>query len=107
MARRVRNRSPGRRTSWDAVADWYDGWMGQRGSEHHRLFAIPLALELLRLQPGESLLDVGSGQGVLAPHAAKAGADYTGVDASERLVHLACRRHGRYGASWSGMPTDS
>jgi SAM-dependent methyltransferase len=94
---RVRNRSPGWRTSWDAVADWYDGWMGERGGEHHRLFAIPLALELLGLRPGERVLDVGSGQGVLAPHVARAESRYTGVDASERLVRLARRRHARCG----------
>lgn len=71
--------------------------MGQRGSEHHRLFAIPAVLELLGLQAGESLLDIGAGQGVLAPHAAAAGARYTGVDASERLIRRARCRHGRCG----------
>lgn len=97
MGRRIRNRSPGTRTSWDAVATWYDGWMGERGGEHHRRFAIPAALELLKLRPGESLLDIGAGQGVLAPHASAAGATYTGVDASGRLIRLARRRHGRCG----------
>jgi len=97
VGRRVRNRSPGARTSWDTVAKWYDGWMGERGGEHHRRFAVPAVLELLELRPGESLLDIGAGQGVLAPHAAAAGANYTGVDASERLIRLARRRHGRCG----------
>ena len=36
---------------------------------------------------------MGGGQGVLAPHVTRAGARYTGVDASPRLVQIARRRH--------------
>jgi SAM-dependent methyltransferase len=79
------------------VADWYDGWMREGGSEHHRRFAIPAVMELLRLSAGESVLDVGAGQGVMARHVAATGARYTGVDASERLIRLARRRHGAFG----------
>ncbi|MEP6680842.1 MAG: methyltransferase domain-containing protein [Chloroflexota bacterium] len=80
-------------TSWDRVATWYDGWVGDRGSAYHRQLAIPATLELLDPQPGESILDVGAGQGVLAPSIVDAGARYTGVDASPRLVAAAKRRH--------------
>jgi SAM-dependent methyltransferase len=52
---------------------------------------------LLAPQPGEKILDVGAGQGVLAPIVAQAGARYTGVDASPRLIQLAQKRHGRDG----------
>jgi SAM-dependent methyltransferase len=79
------------------VADWYDGWMREGGSEHHRRFAIPAVMDLLTLSAGESVLDVGAGQGVMARHVAAAGARYTGVDASERLIRLARRRHGAFG----------
>ena len=34
-------------TSWDSVATWYDGWVGEDGSEHHREVAIPALLDLL------------------------------------------------------------
>jgi SAM-dependent methyltransferase len=54
-------------------------------------------LDLLRPGPGESILDIGAGQGVLAPHVARAGARYTGIDASGRLVAMARRRHGHLG----------
>ena len=97
MGRRTRNRSPGARTSWDAVAEWYDGWMGDGGSEHHRRFAIPAVMELLRLSAGESVLDIGAGEGVMARHVVAAGAHYTGIDASERLIRIARRRHGTFG----------
>src|SRR5215211_8950028 len=70
------------RTSWDPIADWYVGWVGEEGSKHHRNVAVPALLELLDPRTGEHVLDVGCGPGVLAPPVADAGARYTGVDAS-------------------------
>jgi SAM-dependent methyltransferase len=84
-------------TSWDALAAWYDGWVGDDGGEHHRELAIPTLLDLLAPQPGERILDIGAGQGVLASHITAKGATYTGVDASPRLVEIARRRHGNHG----------
>ncbi|MBS3966057.1 MAG: methyltransferase domain-containing protein [Truepera sp.] len=90
-------RRAGPRTSWDPLATWYDGWVGKGGSHYHRQLAIPTTLKLLALQRGDTLLDIGCGQGVLAPFAAKAGAGYTGVDASPALIKLARERHGGSG----------
>lgn len=94
-------RSRGRRrpanTSWDRVAGWYDGWVGGRGSHYHRALAIPAVLYLLDPNPNESILDIGAGQGVLAPYIARTGAVYTGIDASARLIGVARRRHGHLG----------
>jgi len=80
-------------TSWDPVANWYDGWVGGSGSEYHREVAMPTIMQLLELEPGERILDLGAGQGVLAPHINQAGAHYTGVDASPHLIRIARRRH--------------
>jgi SAM-dependent methyltransferase len=82
-------------TSWDRVAAWYDGWVGDRGSGYHRALTIPGVLNLLEARPGEEILDIGAGQGVLAPYVIESGAGYTGVDASSRLSSAARRRHGR------------
>ncbi|HEX2620261.1 MAG TPA: class I SAM-dependent methyltransferase, partial [Phototrophicaceae bacterium] len=87
----------GGRSGWDAVAAWYDGWMGKDGSLHHRKLAIPAAMQLLNLQKGETVLDIGAGQGVLAQYVADQGAKYTGVDVSPRLLELARQHHGRHG----------
>ena len=81
------------------MATWYDGWVGDRGSAYHRELAIPAVLDLLQPRRGEHILDVGGGQGVLAPYLAEAGASVTVVDASGRLVAAAKRRHTRLPAA--------
>ncbi|MDQ6793542.1 MAG: methyltransferase domain-containing protein [Chloroflexota bacterium] len=88
--------------SWERVAGWYDGWVGSRGSRYHQALAIPAVLDLLNPGPGEEILDVGAGQGVLGPHIAARGARYTGIDASPRLINLARRRHGAAGRYFVG-----
>lgn len=85
------NRRPSR--SWDAVADWYVGWSGPEGSRHHKRLAIPALIDLLQLQPGETVLDIGCGAGALAPAVMKAGAAYTGVDLSAKLIAHARQHH--------------
>lgn len=94
MDRRKRRQSG---AGWDPVADWYAGWVGEEGSEHHRRLAIPAVLDLLAPGPGERIIDIGAGPGVLAPEIGGAGASYTGVDASPRLLAYARRRHGNRG----------
>ena len=89
-----RGRRPGAaETSWERVATWYDGWVGDHGSVYHRELAIPATLDLLQPQPGEEILDVGGGQGVLAPYLVDAGASVTVVDGSAKLISAAKRRH--------------
>ncbi|TGG90719.1 class I SAM-dependent methyltransferase [Natronospirillum operosum] len=78
--------------SWDGVADWYAGWSGARGSFHHRKVAIPTVMDLLRCRAGESVIDLGCGPGALASAVAQAGARYTGVDLSRKLIRFA-RKH--------------
>jgi len=93
-ARRLRatNRKSAVATSWDPLAEWYDGWMGQEGSKHHQL-VMPTVLELLAVEFGDTVLDLGCGQGVLAEPVVKAGGRYLGVDASNTLIDIAWNRH--------------
>jgi len=91
--------------SWEPVADWYTGWVGAEGSEHHRLLAIPALIDLLQPSAGEQVLDIGCGPGVLAPHVARTGARYTGVDASRKLIRFARKHHGAHGRFVEGDAT--
>jgi ubiquinone/menaquinone biosynthesis C-methylase UbiE len=95
--RRPQRRKTEPRTSWTPVANWYNGWVGSSGSEHHRQLAIPMVLDLLQPWPGMKVLEIGAGQGVLAPVIAEADARYVGIDASERLLQFARKYHGRQG----------
>ncbi|MEM7032044.1 MAG: class I SAM-dependent methyltransferase [Chloroflexota bacterium] len=86
-----------RNTSWNSVAEWYNGWMGKRGGKHHRKIAIPTTMRLLNIQAGMKILEIGAGQGVLAPHIAQAGGIYTGIEISDRLLHYAQKNHRKAG----------
>ena len=80
---------------WDPVAAWYDKLVGESGSDYHQNVILPAALRILAPQPGESIIDVCCGQGVLIRPLleAKIG-KFTGVDASPRLIESARSRHG-------------
>ncbi len=99
--KRIKRKSP-IATSWDPVAAWYDGWVGQAGSKYHRTLAIPALLDVLDPRPGERIIDIGAGQGVLAPYIANAHAHYTGVDASPKLLQLARKHHRQHGTFLQG-----
>lgn len=82
-------------SGWDAVAAWYDKLVGEAGSDYHRHVILPAAMRLLDPQPGEAVVDVCCGQGVLVSHLLAAGVGrLTGVDASQRLITAARARHG-------------
>jgi len=81
---------------WDPVAAWYDKLVGESGSDYHRQVILPAALRLLDARPGESVIDVCCGQGVLVRPLLAAGiGKFTGVDASPRLIAAARSRHGK------------
>ncbi|MBC6445040.1 MAG: class I SAM-dependent methyltransferase [Alphaproteobacteria bacterium GM202ARS2] len=82
-----------RSKSWDAVAGWYSGWSGPEGSRHHRERAMPTLIELLQPRKGERILDIGCGAGALCSAVSGCGADYVGVDLSEKLIALARKHH--------------
>jgi SAM-dependent methyltransferase len=71
-----------------------DEWKADRYAEHSPcvpLLGLPV-LELLRPQPGERILDVGCGDGVLSHKILEAGATVVGVDGSQDMVEAARKR---------------
>src|SRR5712672_726969 len=81
--------SPGPQTHWGEVADWYDRLVGDEGSEYHQKVVHPGVVRLLGLSPGDPVIDVACGQGVLCRVLAERGAEVTGVDAAEPLIRAA------------------
>lgn len=72
-------------TSWSPVAKWYSGIVGEGGHYFHEHVILPNLKKLLDPKGGESVLDIGCGQGVYArtlPH----NVDYTGIDSSKDLI---------------------
>jgi len=77
------------------VAAWYDKLVGESGSDYHRQVILPAVLRMLAPQPGESIIDVCCGQGVLLKPLLDSGVGkVTGIDASPRLIAAAKARHG-------------
>ncbi len=76
-------------TSWEKSASWYDGIIGAQGSEIYQRIVIPGALDLLKPTSGESVLDLGCGQGVFARALTAKGCTVTGVDAAPSLIKMA------------------
>ena len=87
-----RRPAAGPRTDWGGVAEWYDRLVGDEGSEYHREVVHPGVLRLLNVQPGERVLDVACGQGVLCRLLHEKGAQVTGVDAAAELIRAARQR---------------
>ena len=69
-------------------------WKADRYAEHaHFVPALGQpVLDLLKPQPGERILDLGSGDGVLTEKIAAAGASVVGVDAAADMVAAARKR---------------
>lgn len=68
-------------------------WNAQNYAENGR-FVADLAggvFELLGIRPGERILDLGCGDGVLTQKIAAAGAEVTGVDSSPAMIEAAKR----------------
>lgn len=91
-AKLQRSASGGPDTDWGEVAEWYDQLVGDRGSEYHRQVVIPRTLRLLALQPGDAVVDIACGQGVLCRALHERGAGATGIDAAAELIRAARQR---------------
>lgn len=76
------------KTSWSPVAKWYGGIVGDSGHYFHEHIILPRLKKLLNPQAGESVLDVGCGQGVYARTLVHS-VEYTGIDVSKELINEA------------------
>ncbi|MCP5469856.1 MAG: methyltransferase domain-containing protein [Chlamydiales bacterium] len=82
-------------THWGDVSEWYGALVGKKGHHYHKTVIWPRLIPLLDLHEGESLLDLGCGQGVLCEAMPK-GVKYHGVDLSKELIEQAKKRKGTF-----------
>ncbi len=88
------HKSPGADTGWHQSSSWYDERVGEQGHFHHVRTIIPGLKRMLALKPGQRLLDVGCGQGVVCRAFAEDGIDCTGIDVAAELITIAKTRAG-------------
>lgn len=79
------------REIWDAKAAFWDEQMAN-GNMFQLELISPSTERLLALTPGERVLEIGSGNGVMTRRLAELGARITGVDYSANFVALARQR---------------
>ncbi len=85
---------PAAETAWEPQAGWYDQLHGERGDDFHSQLLLPAVARQLQARPGQRILDVCCGQGVLGRFLAEGGMEVVGVDASPSLVAAATGRAG-------------
>lgn len=77
-----------RDTSWNQEAAWYQKLVGNKGHYYHRHIVLPGVLRLLQVQPSDTVLDLGCGQGIFA-YALPPVKAYFGIDAAPNLIKFA------------------
>jgi ubiquinone/menaquinone biosynthesis C-methylase UbiE len=87
-----RRRNKEGRSLWDKKAEFWDNLHGDEGNRFHRELIAPAVKRLLNLQPGEKVLDIACGSGVLARQVASWGGEVTAVDFSPALIERAKMR---------------
>ena len=80
------------RELWNRKARFWDELQGDCGNSFHRQLVEPSVLQLLNPRAGETVLDAGCGNGVLARRLARDGAVVTAFDFSDALIELARKR---------------
>jgi ubiquinone/menaquinone biosynthesis C-methylase UbiE len=78
-------------TSWKQSCEWYDSLVGDDGHFYHQRIVLPGVFALLDLIPGQTLLDLACGQGIVE-RVLPPGFGYVGVDLAENLLKSAQER---------------
>ena len=81
-------------TSWGKVAKWYNTLLEEGEDTYQEKLIKPNLLRILNPKAGETILDVGCGQGYFAKLIAQSGAKVVGVDIAPELINLAKEQAG-------------
>ena len=77
---------------WNRNAAFWDDYMGDHSNTFHNLLVRPAMERLLAVQPGDSVLDIGCGNGNFSRHLAGLGARVTAIDGSAEMIDRARKR---------------
>ena len=77
------------KTSWGAVAGWYDGLLSNDVNSYQSSLILPNLIRLINPKKGLTILDVACGQGYFSNAFAQNGAKVIGCDISAELIELA------------------
>ncbi|KAK3111401.1 hypothetical protein LTR53_013397 [Teratosphaeriaceae sp. CCFEE 6253] len=83
------------RKAWDAIADWWEHKQSEAGDDGNDMFTqclLPEVADLAQWQPGETVLDLGAGSGIICRLFAGIGAKVTGLDYSQPMLDKARKR---------------
>jgi len=73
------------KTSWEKVSGWYAKLVGDKGHYFHRQIILPNLARIMLLKEGETVAEIGCGEGVLGRTVvAKNG--YLGIDIAKDLI---------------------
>lgn len=78
--------------SWEANAVFWDNHMGDDGNDFFTVLEWPALEKLASVKAGDYVLDLATGNGLVARKFASLGAIVTATDASHNLLELAQRR---------------
>jgi 2-polyprenyl-3-methyl-5-hydroxy-6-metoxy-1,4-benzoquinol methylase len=84
------------REVWNANAAFWDEHMGE-GNSFQRFLIGPATEELLGLQPGELVLDIGCGNGSFSRRMSGLGARVVALDFSDRFIERAIEKSAEHG----------
>ncbi len=93
----------GHETSWGKEAKWYDKLLEENTDTYQSKVIMPNLLRILGTKPGETVVELGSGQGYFARTIAKMGAKVIGIEIGSELVKIAEERANKEGISGKNL----
>lgn len=83
-------------TRWDAIAEFWDDYMGEHSNRFHREIVRPKTEELLAVAQGQTILDIACGNGNFSRRLADLGAKVVAFDYSPKMIERARLRSQDY-----------
>jgi len=74
---------------WDTIAEFWDDYMGDESNRFHRELIRPQTEELLQIQEGQFVLDIGCGNGNFTRRLSELGAQVVAFDYSSKMIERA------------------